>query len=228
MVFGHKTILNISDICIDNFKIERVYVTKFLGVLIDDKLCWKEHIKLVCGKIARNMSILFKVRYKLDQVTMHKLYSTLIFPYLFYCIEVWGNANKTVIQTIVRMQKKVIRIICNLKRNEHTSKYFKLLNELKLDDLYKLKIAVLLFKAKNSLLPDNIQRLFKLDCNQKYHTRQKEDFRIKFTKSKRQAIMPSFQGVHIWNSLHTELKMCKTLHMFKRKLKDTIIDNYLD
>ena len=44
MVFGNSkqrnTILQVS---IKNSKIKRVYVTKFLGILIDDRLNWKEH-----------------------------------------------------------------------------------------------------------------------------------------------------------------------------------------
>ena len=44
MVFGSSkqknTILQVS---IKNSKIKRVHVTKFLGILIDDRLNWKEH-----------------------------------------------------------------------------------------------------------------------------------------------------------------------------------------
>ena len=36
--------INDADIRINNISIQRVYVTKFLGVLIDSKLNWKNHI----------------------------------------------------------------------------------------------------------------------------------------------------------------------------------------
>ena len=36
-----------ADIKVDNTILDRVYVTKFLGILIDDKLNWKEHIGMI-------------------------------------------------------------------------------------------------------------------------------------------------------------------------------------
>ena len=41
MVFGKKHLKTDCNIYINDFKIERVYVTKFLGVLIDSELSWK-------------------------------------------------------------------------------------------------------------------------------------------------------------------------------------------
>ena len=44
-----KTILN--DISINNENINRVRTQKFLGVIFDDKLSWKEHINSVITKL---------------------------------------------------------------------------------------------------------------------------------------------------------------------------------
>ena len=47
---------------IDNEEIDRVYQTKFLGVIIDHKIAWKEHVTYVSGKISRSIGILIKAR----------------------------------------------------------------------------------------------------------------------------------------------------------------------
>ena len=48
MVFGNSKQRNTTlQFSIKNSKIKRVYVTKFLGILIDDRLNWKEHISLI-------------------------------------------------------------------------------------------------------------------------------------------------------------------------------------
>ena len=39
------------------------------------------------------------------------MYFTFIYPYLIYCIEVWGNANETQLTTLVKIQKKSLRLI---------------------------------------------------------------------------------------------------------------------
>ena len=41
------------DIRINNVSIERVYVTKFLGILIGSQLNWKHHIEYTCKKIIK-------------------------------------------------------------------------------------------------------------------------------------------------------------------------------
>ena len=43
---------------IDGVNIERVYHTKFLGVEIDCKLRWREHVNNIQTKIAKNISVL--------------------------------------------------------------------------------------------------------------------------------------------------------------------------
>ena len=41
--------------------IERVYETKFLGIIIDEKFFWKAHIQSV--KLAKTMSIIYKAKW---------------------------------------------------------------------------------------------------------------------------------------------------------------------
>ena len=49
MIFGNKKIDKYMNICvhINGLSIDRVYNTKCLGVMIDDKLNWKEHITMI-------------------------------------------------------------------------------------------------------------------------------------------------------------------------------------
>ena len=40
---------------INGISTDRVYNTKCLGVMIDDKLNWKEHIKIIQSKISKQL-----------------------------------------------------------------------------------------------------------------------------------------------------------------------------
>ena len=44
---------HLSTLKVNNHDIERVNTMKFLGVLLDDNLSWKEHIKCLENKIAK-------------------------------------------------------------------------------------------------------------------------------------------------------------------------------
>ena len=47
---------------INNSEIERSECLRFLGVLLDKNLCWKEHIKYIESKIAKNIGLLYKAK----------------------------------------------------------------------------------------------------------------------------------------------------------------------
>ena len=63
MLFSNKNVVqpNIT-IQIDKQPITCVTKTKFLGVIIDNKLSRKKHILYVCGKVAKGIGIFSKVR----------------------------------------------------------------------------------------------------------------------------------------------------------------------
>ena len=47
--------------------IERVYETKFLGVIIDHKLNWKSHIAQVRSKLKKCISVIYKASFFIKQ-----------------------------------------------------------------------------------------------------------------------------------------------------------------
>ena len=51
---------------INNHDIERVSTMKFLGVLLDDNLSWKAHIKNLENKIAKNIGLMYRAKPFLD------------------------------------------------------------------------------------------------------------------------------------------------------------------
>ena len=43
-------------------KLERVQSVKFLGVLLDEHLSWKEHIRYTKNKMAKSIGLLYKAK----------------------------------------------------------------------------------------------------------------------------------------------------------------------
>ena len=100
---------------IDNEAVTQVKKTKFLGVIIDCNLTWKEHISYISGKIAKGVGILIKARKYLNKTTLMKLYYTFVYPYLIFCNHVWGSTYISYFDKIVSLQKKAVRIIAGIK-----------------------------------------------------------------------------------------------------------------
>ena len=95
IVFGNRSINTNKKLTINTMEIERVNEVKFLGVLIDSKLCWKPHINYIKTKISKSTAILYKVKDFLNKCSLYMLYNSFILPYITYCAEVWGNTYST-------------------------------------------------------------------------------------------------------------------------------------
>ena len=126
MVFHRARIkCKTEKIIIRNYEIAAVKSIKFLGVIIDDKLKWKEHLQYIKNKISKSVGIIYKIRLYLDKATLKNLYFTFVYPYLIYCVEVWGNACDTHLEPIIKIQKRCIRTITFSCYFEQTEPLFK-------------------------------------------------------------------------------------------------------
>ena len=68
------TSLLLPKLSISNHVTERQEFIKFLGVLLDENLNWKEHIKYTENKTAKNLGILYKARPFLERNALLALY----------------------------------------------------------------------------------------------------------------------------------------------------------
>ena len=126
--------------------------------MIDDKLKWIEHIHVQYIKniISKSIGILIKIRPHLDKVTLRNLYFTFVYPYLIYCVEVWGNTCDTHLDPIIKIQKKCVRVITFSHYLEPTESLFKDLKILALKILVIQRILLLMFKHNIGIVPKPI------------------------------------------------------------------------
>ena len=116
---------------LDNFavklrdtNIERVKEVVFLGVILD------EHLS------------------SLHKSALRMLYFSLIYPYLYYCMRVWGSTCPTNLNRIFVLQKRAIRTISKSPFDAHTGPIFKELNILSLHNIYLAQIGKIMFQYK--------------------------------------------------------------------------------
>ena len=86
--------------------IEQKSYVKYLGVLIDEHLNWKEHISNVTKKISRGVGIVCKLRLCMSTALLRTIYYSLVYSHLIYGIHVWGSACQTDLEKILILQKK--------------------------------------------------------------------------------------------------------------------------
>lgn len=101
---------------INNIPITQDTKAKYLGMIIDAKLTWKDHIIQKRGEVKnrfRQLYWLLKNDSRLSLFNKLLIYKIMIIPIWRYGIELWGTACKSNIQIIQRLQSKILRTIVN-------------------------------------------------------------------------------------------------------------------
>ena len=70
--------------------LQRTNSLKYLGVSIDHKLNGTQHIANVRNKVSKGIGIMYRARNYLTKNNLKSLYFSYIYPYLIYCVEIWG------------------------------------------------------------------------------------------------------------------------------------------
>ena len=114
---------------------------RYLGIILDPRLTWKEHIHELSKKLNKSIGMLYKTRHFCPTSTLKSLYHSLFNSHVCYGLPVWGYANETYLDKIVKAQKKAIRAITFSKYSEHVAPLLKELKILNIKDLRYLKTA---------------------------------------------------------------------------------------
>ena len=126
-------------------KVERVKSIKFLGVLLDENLSWKDHIKCVENRAAKNIGLLYRAKLFLDKNLLLTLYYSYIHSYLNYANLLWGSTNRANLKKLLSHKKHAVRIINNKTRFDHTYELFKSQKILNISKLNILSVAVFMY-----------------------------------------------------------------------------------
>nr|CAI5854676.1 unnamed protein product [Callosobruchus analis] len=122
--------------CVCGNKIERVESIKYLGVFLDQKLNWKDHIYYVTKKVRKLIHKFFELRHILSSKMLKIVYASLIESIITYGIVAWGGASKTSISPLQIAQKYVIKIMLLKNRRYPMELLFQVSKLLTVEQLY--------------------------------------------------------------------------------------------
>ena len=194
-----------------------VEFTKYLGVTIDRKLSFRNHIELICSKISRNVGLLYRISLSCPKFIVRRLYYAFILPYMNYCNIIWGGAAKVHLDKLLKLQKRAVRIITGSSYLEHTAPLFKQLEFLKIDEIYRFSCCIHVFKNRN---------LFQSNSNV-YNTRRAGVIKVTFQRLSVCQRSIHFDAAKLFNQLPLEVTQVMKIGIFKRKVKELILSNQL-
>ena len=229
MFFSNTIKVLPGNVIFNNILVDRVTSTKFLGLHIDEQLSWKVHINHLSKTLSKNTGVIYKLKSSFPQGILLLMYSTLILPYLNYGVLAWGNSLKTQIEKLHLIQKRALRIICNVGFRTHTNPLFHSHRILKLEDIYNFQLGTLMHNLKAGVLPLALANLFKTN-NQfhQYATRNASAYHLPKVRTTFTFNTLVCTGPRFWNSLDANIKQSVSLSVFKQKLKAYFLNNYCD
>lgn len=164
---------------------------KFLGVYLDPKLSWKDHIDYLANKLAKSV---FAFRMLAQMVPINVLmtaYYALVVSQMSYGLICWGHAAQA--KRIFSLQRKIVRIIENMDFRSDVRQKFIDLKILTLPALYIYVCLLYTYKNNESfILQRNIHG---------HNTRKVEDIRVNYYRLKSSKNGFNFYGPKFLNKL---------------------------
>ena len=184
---------------INDREIKRITSIKYLGVLTDEHLTWKEHIAVIENKISKNLGLLHRARRVLDSKVLTNQYFSFIHSYLNYGNIVWVSKSTKKLKKLSSKQKQALRIL----NNEFTD-IREIMIRTKVLNIYKLNIYQILnfmFKIKANTAPCIFQNQF-TEIQHQYLSRfSKNSFVESQLVYSQTNVFVSSRGLRLWNKL---------------------------
>ena len=217
---GRQSTTHCPDLFFDDTLLERKYSTLFLGVMLDSKLNWSEHTSYIKLKMAKNVGIINKVKHILNSSTLRTLYHSLIYPYLIYCIEIWGAASKFRTDPLLKLQKRCCRIITNSHPHSPSLPLFQSLKILPFPSLHHYCVLLFMHRVHFKRLPKLVLKMFiPRNLILQMVTRQYNQLEIPKYKRQISCATIAFTGVKLWNSIFLKIAYNCSYSSFKLKLR---------
>jgi len=215
---------NISNaIVLDGHQIGRIKVVKYLGVFINEKLTWAEHIDYLIGKVSSLSGILYRNKIFLPSNCKRNIYFALIHSNITYCIEVYANVSNSVIHPLIVKCNRLLRSLQIKPRTTPLFELYSAYNTLPIDLLFEYYTLKFMHKSihNSQSMPINVQNWFVRGSTLHSHnTRHKDQFII---QSKYNHCSLLFYGPSMWAKLPLNLQNEKSLHSFLKIIKQSFL-----
>ena len=216
---------DLIDIVTPQMTIKRATEMKYLGLLLDEKLNYNEHVQSICNSLLKYFGIFNHIKHKVNKKTARQLYFAFVFSRIKYGIEIYGNCSERNMNKIQTMQNKLLKLLLQLDRLTPTSILHKNLNILKINDLYKCSVLSFVNDTQIGKCPKIFEKYFQKKRNN-YDLRRKDQLDIPPARLTLGDRAVRIKGAKLWNDIHKDLKIYKCKMTFRKHLMKWHITKY--
>ena len=219
-------LINLTRIKINNIIVEEVNEYKLLGITIDRKLSWSQHITNLSNSLKYINFTLNRIKNFTPTKTMLLIYNSLFQSKLSFGLPIWSGLFKGQLKQLEIMQKKAIRAVYRCNSLTHTEPLFRKGEIMPLEDLITYHNALLARSIR--INPPNNTKLLLTDPKLPPGATTRGQIELekvtvpnfKLFKYNKQACVKIPQT---WNSIPYDIKM-STNNTFKKTLKKYLFE----
>ena len=190
---------------------------KMLGVTLDDKLNFKEHIRNMCQTASCQINALSRISKFLDEQCRMKVYKSFICANFTYCLLVWMLCGKTNMNKFEKLQERALATVYRDRSLTHDD-MLRMSGQLSIRMNLVRLLAIEVFKCVNGTNPVYLNELF-ITPESNYDLRNKSRLlQPKFNTYKYGYNSFRYLGSKLWNSLPSHLKNINDLYDFRREI----------
>lgn len=205
----------IPPVLLNQFSIEAEEEVTFLGDKLDRQLKFQSHVAYLRRKMAYGVRVLIKSRDIFSQSTLLSLSHAFINSHINYCISSWGNTYSTHLDSLQTIQNHSIRILTRspYRSDVHAN------NTLSVENSFKYKLSILLYKQINNQLPVVIIPESSLTNTNFTRFARNHNFILPPVHTNYGKQTAFFTGIWLWNALPPEMKISQSIGKLKKELK---------
>ena len=196
---------------------------KLLGVTIDQKLSFDDHIDELCNKLCQRIAVLGKINSFLPLKQKKALKQTML-----YASNIWPACSTGNLQRIFRLQKRSARIILDGDTRANSDELLTRLDWLPLHLEVKVNICVQVHKRVYVRSPGYMSDLLVLNSDINERNNRNSSLNLVCPGFKRETEGGGGEGgrtfgvraTRLWNALPNSLKKIECVDSFKKVLID--------
>lgn len=180
MITGNRRIQDVQlALYINDVEIERVRETKYLGIMIDERLSFSRNCDVMSKKVAKKIGFMKRSCKFLRREYAITVYRTIVEPHFVYCASIIFLCTMTDFNNLQKLQNRAMRFILRRPRDERTKDMLDELNWLSVYQSSLYYTLILIFKMKRGLLPPYLSENLRLVSEvHDRNTRNRNDFRL--------------------------------------------------
>ena len=217
MVFDSSPDKGEFSIIINNeiVKITEEKSKKYLGLMVDSKLNFHDHIDYIKKKVAKRVGAMYRSKSLLPLKYRKMFANALVLPYFDYLCIIWGRTDQSKLTELDIIYKKVAKIALDYKPRTESIKVYSDMGWLPLNLRRQLHLTNYVFRIIHGKAPKQFSNMFSYISG---GSRDGDKCNLYIRKSKSHKKL-SYLGPKCWNILHPDCREMDDLEKFSKHLK---------